>query len=182
MGTEKSIVALVKADHEKVKKLFGRLDAQTSESMEDYFCELRETLVRHEVAEELTLYPAFREDVPGGDPIAEARIEEQSEAEEKLAELEKMDSTTATFKGELTKLRADVMEHAEHEEQEILPRLAEHATADRLKEVGERYEKAMASAPTHPHPHAPDTPPGNVVLGPVAAMADKVRDAMRKSA
>jgi hypothetical protein len=36
-------------------------------------------------------------------------------------------------------------------------------------------------APTHPHPNAPDTPPGNMVLGPVAALADRFRDAMRKA-
>jgi len=36
-------------------------------------------------------------------------------------------------------------------------------------------------APTHPHPNAPDTPPGNMVLGAVAALADRFRDAMRKA-
>ena len=45
--------------------------------------------------------------------------------------------------------------------------------------MGERYERAKASAPTHPHPHAPNTPPGNVVLGPIAALADRIRDAAR---
>jgi hypothetical protein len=31
-------------------------------------------------------------------------------------------------------------------------------------------------APTHPHPNAPDTPPGNVVGGAAAGMLDKARD------
>ena len=47
---------------------------------------------------------------------------------------------------------------------------------DRI-ELGKRYVKAKEAAPTHPHPHAPDSPPGNVVLGPVAALVDRVRDA-----
>jgi hypothetical protein len=45
--------------------------------------------------------------------------------------------------------------------------------------LGERYKQAKAAAPTHPHPHAPDTPPANVVSGPVTALADRVRDAIR---
>lgn len=48
---------------------------------------------------------------------------------------------------------------------------------DERVELGRRYVKAKDAAPTHPHPHAPDTPPGNVVLGPVAALVDRVRDA-----
>jgi hypothetical protein len=34
-------------------------------------------------------------------------------------------------------------------------------------------------APTHPHPHAPSTPPGNVVAGAAASIVDKARDALR---
>ncbi len=39
--------------------------------------------------------------------------------------------------------------------------------------------KAKGLAPTHPHPHAPNTPPGNIVGG-AAAAVDKVRDAVRR--
>jgi Thiamine pyrophosphate enzyme, N-terminal TPP binding domain len=36
-----------------------------------------------------------------------------------------------------------------------------------------------AATPTHPRPRAPDTPPGNRLLGPVAALFDKARDAIK---
>jgi hypothetical protein len=32
------------------------------------------------------------------------------------------------------------------------------------------------------HPIAPDTPPGNLALGPIAALLDRARDAMHKMA
>jgi hypothetical protein len=32
------------------------------------------------------------------------------------------------------------------------------------------------AAPTHPHPAAPDTPPGNILLGPFVAFMDRVKD------
>jgi hypothetical protein len=47
-------------------------------------------------------------------------------------------------------------------------------------QLGEKMVKAKAMAPTHPHPHAPNTPPGNIMAGPMAAMADKVRDFLRQ--
>ena len=47
--------------------------------------------------------------------------------------------------------------------------------------LGQRYEKAKKAAPSHPHPHAPDSPPGNVVLGPIAAVFDKVRRRHRQA-
>lgn len=176
-----SIVSLIMKDHENVKSLFSRLDMTSSEKLGDLFCELRETLVRHEVAEELTLYPLFRSEVPGADAIADARIAEQSEAEEKLQKLEKMEPEAPTFIAALTALRADVLAHAEKEQLEVLSRLSEHATPDKLNQAGARYARAVQSAPTHPHPHAPDTPPGNLVMGPVAVLADRMRDAMKKA-
>jgi hypothetical protein len=41
------------------------------------------------------------------------------------------------------------------------------------------YERAQQTAPTHPHPHAPDTPPGNLIVGSMTAVTDRVRDALR---
>jgi hypothetical protein len=38
---------------------------------------------------------------------------------------------------------------------------------------------AKATAPTHPHPKAPNQPPGNILLGPIAAIIDRARDAAR---
>lgn len=176
-----NIVEMLKTDHQKVKSMFAQLDEIAEDKLGDYFCELRETLVRHEVAEEMTVYPVFRSEVPDGDQIADERIEEQSEAEEKLQQLEEMEPTSSSFRSELKTLRSAVLAHAEHEEETVLPGLSEHLPTARLEEMGERYEKAMKSAPTHPHPHAPDSPPGNMVMGPVAALADRMRDAMSKA-
>lgn len=94
MAADQIVVELLKSDHQRVEELLSRLDATPLSDLENYYCGLREELVRHEVAEELIVYPAFRELVPGGDLIAESCIKEQSEAEEALAALEKEDSAT----------------------------------------------------------------------------------------
>lgn len=176
------VVALVQADHRKVESVFSRLDSTDDARLVEYFCQLREELVRHEVAEELVVYPAFRRNVPDGDAVADACIAEQAEAEEALARLDKLEDEPVALRAGLLQLRRDVLEHAQHEEREVLPALESHTSAKELRGLGERYAKALASAPTHPHPHAPDTPPGNRVLGPVAAVMDKIRDSMKKSA
>ncbi len=46
-------------------------------------------------------------------------------------------------------------------------------TADRRSKMGRRGTTARSSRATHPHPSAPDAPPGNLV----AALFDRIRDA-----
>jgi hypothetical protein len=66
------------------------------------------------------------------------------------------------------------------EEGKVFPALRSNAKEDELMELGEKIAHAKTMAPTHPHPNAPSTPPGNIVAGPLAAVADKVRDFLRQ--
>jgi len=173
------ILDLLVADHEAVKKQFASLDKAAPEERQPLFCELVQDLVRHEVAEEVVLYPTIRLDAPHGDAEAAPRLEEQAAAEEQLAALEKTDPASEEFARGLAKLERAVLRHAEAEEREIFPLLRAVEDDKERIALGDRYDQAKASAPTHPHPHAPDTPPGNLLVGPVAAMFDKARDAAR---
>jgi hypothetical protein len=38
---------------------------------------------------------------------------------------------------------------------------------------------AEALAPTHPHPRGPDSALGNIAVGPMVAVGDRTRDALR---
>jgi hypothetical protein len=44
--------------------------------------------------------------------------------------------------------------------------------------MGAKLAAAKKMAPTHPHPKAPNTPPGNIVGGVAAKVMDKARDAL----
>jgi len=173
------IVDLLQEDHEQVKALFNRLTSTPPEGREELFCHLVTELVRHEVAEEIVVYPTIRSDAPDGDNEVSPRLQEQSEAEEKLSKMEKMDATSAEFAIELTRLKTAVLANAQAEEANIFPLLRALEGDDKLLEMGAKYERAKASAPTHPHPHVPDSPPGNKLLGPIAAFFDKARDAAK---
>lgn len=169
------VIRLLDEDHHLLQARLSEFDTAGAASRGELFWKLTNDLVRHEVAEEIVVYPALRR-LPGGDQIADARIAEQSEAEGHLAKMEKMDAESPEFVKDLAKLKASVLEHAKAEEETAFAMLAGSVPVGDRIEMGKRYAKAKDAAPTHPHPHAPDTPPGNVVLGPVAALIDRIRD------
>jgi hemerythrin superfamily protein len=174
------VLVLLEQDHQEAEALLKRFDDIPVDGRDEYFCEVVHMLVGHEVAEQLVVYPAVRDDAPNGGQVADARLAEQAEAEELLAEMEKLDSSLAVFTDKFQKLRDAVVRHAKAEESTAFELLRTFTTVARLEELGERYEKAKASAPTHPHPHAPDTPPANKLVDPVAAIFDRARDTLHK--
>ena len=122
--------------------------------MRELFWKLTDQLVRHEVAEEVVVYPAVKE-LPGGTRLAEARTAEESQAEKLLATIEDLDPTSQDFIGALGELRAAVLEHAQKEEAEVFPLLLAHEPNERLLYLGQKFKGAKLAAPNHPHPHIP---------------------------
>jgi Hemerythrin HHE cation binding domain len=169
------IIKLICEDHELVKLRLAEVPKSPRDPRGEAFWKLTHELVRHEAAEEVVVYPALRQ-LPRGGAVADSCIEEQSEAEQLLAHMEDMDTAGESFLSALGELTQAVLSHAEHEEKDVVSLLAESETSARLLELGERYQTAKNSAPTHPHPNPPDAPPVNKVVGPVAALYDRIRD------
>lgn len=180
--TTGTIIDRMTADHQQIKVLFSDVMFVRPENRADMFCQLVTELVQHEVAEEMVVYPEIR--LAGGDAgeTVKARLSEEAEAEKMLAQMERLEPTNPEFTAALAELSTAVINHADAEERAVFPLLRANGQPDALFELGARYEKAKQSAPTHPHPHAPDTPPGNKILGPIAALFDRARDAARRIA
>lgn len=177
--TTGTIIDRLTADHQQIKVLFSDVMFVRPENRTDVFCQLVAELVQHEVAEEMVVYPEVRAASADGATATEPRLREQAEAEQMLSQMESLDPTTPEFTAALTDLSIAVINHADAEERAVFPLLRRAGDPHALFELGERYEKAKRSAPTHPHPHAPDTPPANKILGPVTALFDRARDAVR---
>jgi hemerythrin superfamily protein len=173
------IVQLLLADHRDAEQLLARFDGLGPDERKAHFHEVVTELVRHEVAEEHVVYPIIRRGAPGGEAESNARIAEETRAEELLASMEKLDATSAEFAEKFETLRQAVLAHASAEEATTFPLLAQLEDAESRIALGGRYEHAKSVAPTHPHPHAPHTPPGNSLLDPVAALFDRARNAVR---
>jgi hemerythrin superfamily protein len=178
--TTGTIIEHLTADHEQIKGLFSDVMFVRPENRAAVFCQLVTELVQHEVAEEVVVFPEVRGSSPDAAAVVDARGHEQAEVEQMLAQMEKLDPTNPEFTAALAELSTAVINHAEAEERGVFPLLRAAEQPDVLFELAARYEKAKQSAPTHPHPHAPDTPPANKILGPVTALFDRVRDAVRR--
>lgn len=164
--------------HQHARDLFARLDTATAENSQDVFDQLLRLLAVHETAEEEVIYPALRR-IPGGDPVADARAHEEDRAKKALSHLERIGTHSDEFRPRLLEFRDMVLAHAEREEQEALPLLRENIEPEQLRQMGASFLLAEAMAPTHPHPHSPESAVGNLLTGPFLAMVDRVRDAIR---
>lgn len=166
--------------HQKIARLLDEVENASSETRQENFDKLRELLAVHETAEELILRPVTRNEVPDGDRIADARIAEENQSKDVLADLEKLEANSTDFITLFAGFANDVRKHAHNEEVFEFPLVKKHESPEALGAMRTHLEKAEKMAPTHPHPSARSTT-ANLVLGPFAAMVDKVRDALSSS-
>jgi len=64
----------------------------------------------------------------------------------------------------------------ENEETKIFPTIKRTLAQEEINNMGELIEALKPIAPTRPHPHTPNRPPGNYVVGPLTAFLDRIRD------
>ena len=171
-------VDLLTAQHEEVRQLFSQIQGGGPGRKDTFECLVR-LLAMHETAEEEVIYPALRRTGPDGEQVAEARKAEEDEAKTMLSDLEKLGVDGEGFDAQLETFRMSVLAHAENEERVVFPRLRQSLDAESLQSMRTALETAEAMAPTHPHPHGPESALGNILVGPFVAVVDKVRDAMR---
>ncbi|WP_200308467.1 hemerythrin domain-containing protein [Streptomyces adelaidensis] len=180
MGHGGDVIAELTTDHEEVEEMFGEIEALTSGDPQRKLYADKATieLVRHSVAEEAYLYPAVREHIPGGDAIADQELDDHAEAERTMKELERCKADDPEFDRLVTQLMTQIRSHIGDEENNLFPRLRESCSGDVLNSLGEKVRMAKKTAPTRPHPAAPDTPPANKLLAPGMGLVDRMRDAL----
>ena len=166
-------VALITTDHREVEQLFARARAGATTDTDAVATIVRE-LSMHAAAEEQVVYPALRRTGDDGDRLADQAIAEHQRAKELLVRLDR----DAGDRAALDELVQAITQHVQEEERDLLPRLRAELDDDAYGALGDAFDKAKRMAPTHPHPHAPNTPPGNVVAGAAAAVVDRARDAI----
>jgi hemerythrin superfamily protein len=178
--TEHDVIGVLIKDHREVEEMFGQLQSggMSADERETLTQKVVTELVRHSIAEEMYLYPTVRKSVPGGGEIADQEIKEHGEAEKTMKRLEGLKPGDPQFEQALTTLMTEIRQHVQEEEEQLFPKLAQHVSETDLKELGEKVQQAKKTAPTRPHPSAPDTPPGNKALGPFAGLVDRMRDAI----
>ena len=178
--TDQDAIELLTTDHAEVEQMFRQVESLPESGSRDQLVQdiVRELSV-HAAIEEQILYPAMRKALPDGDTLVQEAIEEHQQVKETLSAIERADSPTE-LDPLLVRLIGNVRHHVDEEETELFPKLRASIGQGELQTMGAELAKAKKMAPTHPHPNAPNTPPGNVVGGAAAAVIDKARDALRR--
>jgi hemerythrin superfamily protein len=180
-GAQSDAIEMLTADHREVEQLFEQYDAAKDDP--GVAMDAAESIVRelsiHAAVEEQILYPMLRSVDPSQSGLVDHSLDEHQEVKELLARVDGRPANDPDVRQIFTKIRSSVEEHVAEEEDKVFPALRSHVQPGDLMQLGERVAKAKATAPTHPHPKAPNTPPGNLMMGPITALADKVRDFLR---
>src|SRR4029453_18596433 len=157
-------ITLLRADHQTVEQLFKRFEKAGDRAYvekREIVDRIIEELSAHAAIEEQVFYPVARETVPGTEDIALESLEEHHIVKWLLSELVDLDPEAERFDAKVTVLIENVRHHVEEEQDDFFPKVRDALSRSALADLGEALAEAKKSAPTHPHPRAPDAPPGN---------------------
>lgn len=171
------VVSFLKAQHKDVKGMMESVLSTNGDARTKAFIALRRTVAVHETAEEEIVHPAARKAIPNGNAIVEARLREEKQGKQVLADLEKLEVDSPEFEEKFKSFQKAVLAHAEAEEKEEFEKLGDKLEPSRLERMKKAVELAESVAPTRPHPGI-ESATGNILTGPFASMLDRSRDAL----
>jgi hemerythrin superfamily protein len=174
-------IDLLKHDHRMVEQLFRDYRSAASDTQRRGVVEiLIRELSKHAALEELTVYPFARQYLPGGAVDVDKHLSEHMAVKKTLAAMDSLPAGDSAERGLVEELQREIEEHVRDEEEQFMPALRRAVDADALQQLGRQLDKAKKLAPTRPHPHAPDQPPAEAVIGAVAAVYDRLRDRLQR--
>ena len=182
------VFQVLKKDHDEVKAMLAELQegprASTGATAEQLAFRKRSVDAviieesKHEAAEQMYFWPAVKQLGPDGQRVAEAGLEQEAEADPVLADLDKLQPGDEGFEELLVAFTSAARAHIAYEEAHAWPLLRASITADEAQALGDQITQAKKLAPTRPHPHVPAQPGAVKSAGPVAGVADRLRDAV----
>jgi hemerythrin superfamily protein len=171
------VTTIIENDHREVERLFAAYASDASpDGKSDLLDQIRLALAPHAAAEEILVYPAVRQAAEDGSEQARHAIDEHQEIKRLLSEVDKMTADDPGRDAKVLELQQAVDHHVQEEEGELLPTLRTGLDADRLERMGELFEQMKPLLPTHPHPLVPGTASAQLLAGPLASVADRIRD------
>ena len=175
------VTALLASDHRALEQLFREYESGAGDLSPHRKRELVERIVKelsvHAAAEEQVVYPALRRIDSIGEQLAEDSLGDHQRIKSVLSQLDGMSGDDPEIDVLVESLVEDVTSHVEEEEGEVFTQLRSGLSEDELVDMARAVDRAKSIAPTRPHPHAPSTPPGNIVGGAAAGVVDRLRDA-----
>lgn len=125
METVDELVDFLTEQHDQLKSLLPKVLAESGSARKELWRQVRQTLAVHEALEQETVHPAAAQLTDDADS---PRMEEETEAEEAITELESKGIDSEEFAEGYDELQEDVVDHAEHEESEEFNQLSGELT------------------------------------------------------
>jgi hypothetical protein len=177
------VFAVLAAGHERILALSGRLTGKTGppagqKERKAIANELVIGLSRHEVAEEIVLWPAVRDRADDGEELSAVALEQEATGKRLLNELLKTSAGNEEFDTLTHSVAAMLREHISYEQNIVWPRLRLKLSHEEARQLGAEIERAERRAPGRPHPHVPARPELLKWIAPAAAVLDRARNAM----
>jgi hypothetical protein len=182
------VFTVLRADHDEVKTMLARLadgpkaaDGASAEQLEQRRQLVEQVIIeeaRHEAAEQMYFWPAVKNLGADGARVTEQALEQEADAEKVLSQLTKLGPRDAQFEELLAVHIRDARSHISFEEAHAWPLLSTEISQAQAEEMGGKITRAKKMAPTRPHPSVPPQAGAQKAVGPVAAAADKIRDAV----
>jgi hemerythrin-like domain-containing protein len=141
-------IAMLKADHDKVKDLLNQLESTTERGVktrEELFATIKGELTVHETIEEEIFYPALKEHPKAKDLVLEA-YEEHHVVDTVMAELEGLDVSDETWGAKATVMKENVEHHIEEEEGEMFKQARQVFDKQELQDLGDRMARRKTQA------------------------------------
>ncbi|MEJ7847030.1 MAG: hemerythrin domain-containing protein [Pyrinomonadaceae bacterium] len=139
-------VDLLKADHDRVEKLFEKVKANEDGNNAPVFKKIKAELDVHTHIEETIFYPYL---LDKGDKelkkIVQEGIEEHRQAKMFLGELDSLAGTTDKFKAKIKVLMEDIEHHVKEEEDGMFPMAEDQFSSEALEKLGARMEAEKAA-------------------------------------
>jgi hemerythrin superfamily protein len=139
------VVALITSQHRRLDELLEQAE-QDSSAAPALLRQVADLLRPHSEAEESFVYPRIAELRPEEAEEVHDGTAEHHHAEALLDELLAGDPDEPGWDGKLAALAGELRHHVEEEETDLLPVLAENASAEEREELGARFATATGSS------------------------------------
>ncbi len=141
-------IALLKADHEKVKKILAEGESTTErgeKTRTELFATLKGEMIVHERIEEEIFYPELKAHPKAKDIVLEG-YEEHHVVDLLMGELEELDVTDESWGAKALVMKENIEHHIEEEEGEMFKTARQVFDTGELEDLGARMEARKLEA------------------------------------
>ena len=141
-------IALLKEDHDKVKKLLADLETTTERGVKtrsELFATIKGELTVHEIIEEEIFYPELKAHPKAKDIVLEG-YEEHHVVDVLMSELESLDVSDERWGAKAIVMKENIEHHIEEEEGEMFRTAHQVFDRDELVDLGERMAARKTAA------------------------------------